>query len=101
MHIYLIALLATIVIEFVCFLVLLRREPLKLLLFSVLINSFTQPLATYFFQNIWGNFYTTEILVTLVESLLIKLLLKTSYGKALFISLVANLVTSIISLLFF
>lgn len=43
----LVSLLITITVEYLIYLLVLRKEPLKLAVYSVLVNSFTLPLATY------------------------------------------------------
>ncbi len=99
MLIYLLALLITILVEFLIFWVFVRKDSLKLFLYSALINSFTLPLAVYSYQNVLKNFYVTEILVVFAESIVVMLLLRTKYSKALLISFAANFVTALISFL--
>lgn len=98
---YLLALAVTILCEFVVIWLFIRKKPLKLLLYSTLINSFTLPLATYGYQNVLKNFYFIELLVVLAESILIMVLLRIKYPKSLLISFVANFVTALISFLLF
>jgi len=98
---YLLALLITILVEFVIIWVFIRKEPSKLFLYSILMNSFTLPIATYGYQDILNNLFVIEILVVFAESILIMLLLRIRYVKALCISFIANLITALISLLFF
>ncbi len=96
---YLLAWLTTIIVEFVIIWFFIRKAPLKLLLYSLLINSFTLPIATYSYLNILNNIYFIELSVILAESLLIILLLKINYKKAFLISLVANFITALIGFL--
>lgn len=96
MTLYLTAWFITIIVEFLIMWLFIRDKPEKLFLYSLLINSFTLPIATYSYQNILGNIYIIEISVILVESVLIMVLLKIKYNKALLISLVANFVTALI-----
>ena len=96
---YLLAWLTTIIVEFVIIWFFIRKAPLKLLLYSLLINSFTLPIATYSYLNIINNIYFIELSVILAESLLIILLLKINYKKAFLISLVANFITALIGFL--
>jgi len=98
---YLLALVVTIIFEFIIIWIFIRKKPLKILLYSTLINSLTLPIATYGYQNILKNFYVIEILVIFTESILIKLLLRIKYTKALLISFIANFITALIGLLFF
>ncbi len=101
MYWYILSLIITIVIEFSVIWIFVRKDTSKLFLYAVLINSFTLPLATFSYQNLINNFYLIEILVIFAESILILLLLKTKYQRALLISFVANFITAMISLLFF
>ncbi len=101
MYWYILSLIITIVIEFSVIWIFVRKDTSKLFLYAVLINSFTLPIATFSYQNLINNFYLIEVLVIFAESILIMLLLKIKYSKALLISFVANFVTAMISLLFF
>ena len=97
---YIITLIATILIESFIFWILIKKEPVKLLVYSIIINSLTVPLANYGYQAILNNFIVIEIIVVLAESILIMLLLKIGYRRALIISFVANLITALISIVF-
>ncbi|MGF7119252.1 hypothetical protein [Methanobacterium oryzae] len=96
---YLWAWLTTIVVEFVIIWLFIREGPLRLFLYSLLINSFTLPIATYSYINIINNIYFIELMVILVESPLIMLLIKINYKKAFLISFVANFVTALMGFL--
>lgn len=104
-----IGLLLTIVLEWVVYIIGIKQNRAKLLLYSVLINSFTLPLATYLVSKAprWhplafiSSFVVIEIAVFLIESLLIWQLMETSYKKALLISLIANAITAVIGVLLF
>jgi hypothetical protein len=98
---YILSLIITIIIEFSVIWIFVRKDMSKLFLYTFLINAFTLPIATFFYQNLINNFYLIESLVIFAESILIMLLLKTKYSKALLISFVANFITAMISLLFF
>jgi len=89
-------LLATIAIEYLVLLVFLKKEPLKLLLYSVLVNCVTWPLATFLYYSIFPQFLLLEIIVLLVEMILLKLLLQIKIGKALLLSFATNFVTALI-----
>lgn len=97
---YVFAFSITITAEFMVFWILLRKEPLKLFMYSVLVNSLTWPIANYAYNNVLNNFLFVEAFVFLAEIILIKLLLEIKYRKALYISFIANLITGAISLLF-
>jgi len=99
-ELYLLALLITIGVEFLVYWVFIRKTPLKLFFFSVIINTLTQPLANFSYQYVLHNFILIEILVIIAESVLILLLLKQSVQKSIAISIVANTLTAILSFLF-
>lgn len=101
MYWYILSLIITIVTEFSVIWIFVKKDISKLFLYTVLINAFTLPIATFSYQNLINNFYSIEALVIFAESILIMLLLKTKYSKALLISFVANFITAMISLLFF
>ena len=103
------ALILTIVIEYIIYLIILRRNPLRLFLYALLINGFTQPLAYYLFGVLTADilpenynhfniyFVLIEVSVIIVESFLILLLMKLSYIKSFTISVIANLITASLS----
>ncbi len=95
------SLVLTIIIEYVVVWFFVRKNPLRIFLYVVLINSVTQPLANYFYQNAFNNFWLIELMVVLAESVLIMWLLEIKYKKAIIISLSANFVTALVSLIFF
>lgn len=106
---HLVHLVTTIAVEYVILLLLIRKKPLLIFLFCVLINTFTQPLATVLYEYLLVDFAFTsvlpeqisfiivEICVVFIESVLIMLLFKFKYLKSLLISVVANLITAILS----
>jgi hypothetical protein len=94
---YSLILLSTILVEFIVYWLIIRIRPFELLLYSILINTLTWPLANYSYLYLHGNFYIIEIAVTFAESFLIYLLLKQKYTKAFLISLCANFITALIS----
>jgi len=93
---WLIALVATIVIEFVVYAVAIRKDLGKLVLYSVLINGFTNPLGnllySYSYKIIYSIIYI-EIGIFIAEIFLIKYLFGIKYWKAVLISLIANLIS--------
>ena len=112
---YLWFLLLTIVVEIVIVLFILRKKPLHLILYVILINCLTWPLAFIIFVmssstlyvitsglgiEILINFFLIEIAVFIVEAVLIKLLIEIKFRRALFIAFVANIVTALMSFLF-
>lgn len=86
----------TLFIEFIVIWLFIRKEPLKLLFYSFLINSITLPLATFSYLYLYPSFLLTETLVFLVETVLLKILLEIDYPLALSISLVANIITALL-----
>jgi hypothetical protein len=95
------ALVLTIFIEFLIYVLSIGKDPIMLLLYSTLINSFTNPLFNYFYIFNYYNFYSLEIAVIVVESILIKLLAEVSYSRAIAVSAAANLASMIIGMLVF
>ncbi len=95
------ALMLTILTEYAIYLLIMRRDPFQLLLYSVLINSFTNPLFNYIYNYQLHDLYTLEMAVALVEGILIALLMEVGFSKALLISLTANLASLLVGLLFF
>lgn len=91
-------LIITILIEWGVVYFFIRKDLLRLFLYVLLINSFTLPIATYFYQNILNNLFFIECMVLFVESFLIMWLLEIKYKKALLISFVANFITFLIGL---
>ncbi len=94
-------LVLTIIIEFIILFIFIKKNPFRLLLYSLLINSITLPVATYFYLAFRSYLGIIEILVFLTESLLLKWFLKVEYKRALLISFVANLTTFLLGLIFF
>lgn len=86
----------TVCVEFLIIWLFIRKEPIKLLFYALLINSITLPLATYSYYFLYSSFILTETAVFLVETVLLKLLLKIDYPRALSIALVANIITALL-----
>lgn len=101
MNLYLFVLLAlilTIIIEFVVYSISIRKNYWKLFLYSILINAFTNPLANLAY-SIKSSFLFIEFLVVLIEIPLIKYLLEIKYWKAILISIIANVISVFLGLL--
>lgn len=98
MNIFL-ALTFTIFLEFFMYVFFIRKNFLKLFLYSILINSFTNPFANlaYSFEI---NIFLIEIEVFVVEIFLIKHLFELNYKKSILISLFANLVSFLFGFIF-
>jgi|SRR3989344_6139847 len=96
---YIFPLLLTIIVEFIIFWLIIKDKPTKLFFYSFIINSFTQPLGIFLYQNALINFYIAELLIFILESFLISLLFKIKYKKAFLISFLANIVTALIGFL--
>ncbi|CEA14046.1 MULTISPECIES: hypothetical protein [Methanobacterium] len=86
----------TVFIEFAIIWLFIRKEPGKLLVYSLLINSLTLPLATYSYIYLYPNLLLIEALVIMVELVFLKFLLETTYTQALAMSLTANVGTFLV-----
>lgn len=97
------ALVLTIILEFIVYAIWFRKDFLKVASYCILINLLTVPLANLFYgilflsQNPWV-ILIIEIMVILVEILLIALLFNMKYWKALILSFIANLISTILGL---
>jgi hypothetical protein len=87
----------TIVVEGMIYCVFIRKNLLYLVLVSVLVNTFTLPLATYVYYFMYTNIYFIELMVILGESLLLFFLLRIKYTRSIVLSLSANVITSLLS----
>ncbi|MEX2668900.1 hypothetical protein [Candidatus Uabimicrobium amorphum] len=103
-----ISLLFTITAEFLIVCILVKNITLKrLLLYCVLVNCLTQPLANYLYTEFiihnWEQvsaFLLLEFSVIVVEMFLWRLLLQRSHLFALYLSVVANFATATVGLFF-
>lgn len=93
----LLSFIITFLLEFIIYLIWFRKRPGKIILYALLINLFTWPLAQMIFGLI-GNFIIIEICVFIVEAVLLKYLFEMKWGKAILLSLIANLLTAIVGL---
>lgn len=101
---YFLILLLTIIIEFFIYLIFIRKNILNLLLYSVLINSLTNPLANFMYQLkpwLFSQIFIIELGVFVMEIFFIKFLFEISWKKAILISLVANLASFIFGIIVF
>jgi hypothetical protein len=96
-----VALLLTIGLEWLVYLLAFRKEPGKLLLYSVLINASTEPLALFTYQNLLPNFWLVEAAVVMVESVIIALLFRLPYRRAFLLALLANAFSAFAGVLLF
>lgn len=90
----------TVIIEFLVFWLFIKKEPSKLFLASILINSVTLPLATFIYLFFYTNFIFIEVVVFLVEIYMVRVLLEVDYKESFLISLAANLATVLLGLIF-
>lgn len=90
----------TVIIESFIAWLFLRSNIVKIILYVFFINFFTLPLATFTYQYLLNNFVLIEFIVFIVESVLIYYLFEIKFRKAILVSLVINLTTSLISLFF-
>lgn len=93
---YEIAFALTIGIEYLVLLALVRNGPWRLLLYSVLVNGLTWPIANVVFRTTTVSYWLAETAVWLVEGVLLTFLLRTGVLHGLGLSLAANLVTALI-----
>lgn len=91
----------TIFIEFLVYLILINRSAPELLLCSILINAFTNPLLNYAYNYLGGALMILEGIVVGIEAVMIMGLMNVGPKKALLISLIANLTTAFAGLLCF
>jgi hypothetical protein len=92
-------LVLTIIIEYIIYAIAIRKNFGWLFIYALLINLFTWPLANLIYD--WtGMFWLIEFFVFLIEFVLIMLLVRLKWWKALLISLIANLITALISFIF-
>jgi hypothetical protein len=96
-----VALILTIFVEFLIYLFGIKKDPKMLLLYCILINSFTNPLFNYLHIFELYEFYLLEIAVIAVEGVLIGLLAEVSYSRAIAVSVAANLASVIVGMLVF
>jgi hypothetical protein len=106
------SLLMTIGVEYIVLMLLIRKQPIKVFINSFFINCFTQPLATMGYHYLIYTFYPEsyghviiplmiiELCVFLIESILIVLLLNVTLKRGVLYSLIANLITSLLSFMF-
>ena len=95
----LVPLLITILVESAVLALWLRKDIPLVLLNTVLINTFTLPLATLVYHEWLPNLLAIEIGVTLVETVLIRLLFPVSFARALAISMTANGASALVGLI--
>lgn len=93
------ALLATILLETVCYWLFIRKDLSRLLLYSILINCFTLPPATWIYQHVIPDLFIVEAGVVLVETVLILVLMQLPPARAFLLSLLANGVTAVAGIL--
>jgi hypothetical protein len=91
--------LLTLVIELMIIILFLRKDYGFTIIYVLLINSFSWPLANLIYSY-WQAFLIIEIIVFLVEGILIRLLFDLNWKKAFLLSFVANFVSASFGLLF-
>ena len=102
MSLTLLTLALTVALEFMVYLLLVREKSwLKLLLYSLLVNSATQPLALALYQNGVLGWWVVEGLVIVGETFLLSILLEKKLPGSLRLSVIANSFSAIVGLLLF
>lgn len=94
---FLMGLIATIIIEFIVYLIAVRKNVLRLLFYSLLINALTNPLANMIYE-FGAKILLVEIGVVVIEIFLIKKLLEVKYWKAVIIAIIANVLSFVAGL---
>lgn len=85
----------TILIETPIYWLFLRREKLwAVIVFSILLNAFTLPLATMAFNEMGANYYLVEFSVLAVEGLAVWIFWKQKPGRAWLAAFAANFVSA-------
>ncbi len=107
MQLYFTALFITIAVEFIVYLLYIRKNPFKILFYAVLINCVTHPAAFYIYSQIADKyainslfniyFLIIELIVFLTEIILIQILFRVGWRRSALISFTANLVTALLS----
>jgi hypothetical protein len=87
-------LISTIIIEFIVYIIAIKKKAAFLFIYCLLINLITWPLANLLY-GLFGLFLIIEICVFVIESILIKYLIDINWKKAIIISLIANLITAV------
>jgi hypothetical protein len=87
------ALILTILAEYLVLLLLIRMNWRILLLYAILINSITNPLLNYTYLFVYPSIWPLEVGVVLIEAVLIHLLTRVSWRYALVCSVCANSVS--------
>src|SRR3989344_2275289 len=96
---FLFALVITIILEFIVYIIGIRQRWSKVASYCILINLFTVPLANILADGIFtSSFFIVEILVVLVETALIFMLFRNKLWKAFIVSFIANLVSAILGI---
>jgi hypothetical protein len=96
-----VALILTVFVEFLIYLIGIKKDPKMLLLYCILINLFTNPLFNYLYSYELHEFYLLEIAIIVVEGVFIRVLAEVSYSRAIAVSVAANLASLIIGMLVF
>jgi len=85
-------LLITIFSEFIIYAFFIRKNFLLLFGYSILINSLTNPVSNILF-SFGVNLFLIEFSAFVIESILLKSLLKIKWKESIIISFVANLIS--------
>jgi hypothetical protein len=93
--------LLTLIIEFPVVYLFYKKQLKHVLLPFFLLNLFTWPLLHIFLDNSDYNIYLLELCVVIIEAIGYKLFMKSSWGKAFFVSFVANALSYFIGVLIF
>lgn len=89
-------LIVTIVVEYLIILSMTRKEPFKVLFYSILVNCITWPPAMLLYTGGMLQLLLIETAIFAVEAVLLKLLLQIKFRKAAMLSLAANAATALL-----
>ena len=98
---FFIILVITIILEFLVYLIIIRKKVLNLLIYSILINSVTNPIVNLFFNISGPKIIIVEFFVFFVEIFLIKYLFDIKYWKSFLISFIANILSFVSGIFIF
>lgn len=89
----------TVVLELIVFWLILRAKMGSLVVAAIVINLITWPIASYIYARFLLPWSLVEVCVFVIEILLVMLLLRVKFGKAILISFLANFVSALMGYL--
>lgn len=92
--------LLTFLIEFIIFVLLLRKDYFKMAFYVLLVNLFSWPLANFIYGS-WNHLVVIELGVFFIEGVIIHFLFEMNWRKTFFISFIANFVSALTGFLIY